>query len=283
VQFGGLGGIVVCYAFNGAGSAGTTTISAAPLGPTPYWCSLTSGSTMTVSTLGTSFANATAATAQPFTTILLGNGSGGVLGGLLGGVCLDPGTTCVGRGSTHSTAIAWTGDSITFGAAAAPSRPPTVLRNALPGRTVYNLGIGGSITSACVTRAQGAFASGTKTLVYLCGVNDLAADANGATTFAAAQVVLDQYRLAGRKVVPVLLTPWALAGAWTAGRQTQTDAFNAAMQAWCTTNSITCVSTASLGTGSPAQLQAGYDSGDGLHLNAAGATALAALVQAANP
>jgi lysophospholipase L1-like esterase len=143
--------------------------------------------------------------------------------------------------------------------------------------------IGGSITSACVTRAQGAFASGTKTLVYLCGVNDLAADANGATTFAAAQVVLDQYRLAGRKVVPVLLTPWALAGAWTAGRQTQTDAFNAAMQAWCTTNSITCVSTASLGTGSPAQLQAGYDSGDGLHLNAAGATALAALVQAANP
>ena len=273
-----LGAAPFCYAFSGVGTQGSGSIFIPPLGPTPVRCALTSGASVDTSVAGYAFTTATAATSVPVTTASLG---GGILplGGILTDVCMDSSVNACKARRTHPTAIAWVGDSITRGDAAAPSRPPAVLRGLLPGRTILNMGVNGQTADLCALAAQGAIAARAKTLVLLCGVNSL----GGGATWATIQPALDAAKAAGMTVVPVKLTPWASAGTWSAPKQTEQDAFNVSMQAWCTANGATCVDTSSLGTGSPASLQAGYNSGDGLHLNAAGGAALAALVQAANP
>jgi lysophospholipase L1-like esterase len=126
-------------------------------------------------------------------------------------------------------------------------------------------------------------ATGAKTLVMLCGVNDLAGGSTAVAIMANLEPVFNAAKAQGMTVVPVLPTPWAATVGWTAPKQTETDSLKTLLQTWCTNNGATCVNTDSLGTGSPLVLAAGFDSGDGLHPNAAGAAALAALVQAASP
>jgi hypothetical protein len=277
-----LGGSATCYAYSGAGSVGTTTVVVPPLGPTPVRCSLASGSAIRTSMLGTETSFATAAVAQAATTISIGSGIG-ALGGLVGGIKADPNPAACTGGITHPTAIAWVGDSVTKGDAASPSRPPAVLRGLKPSRTIYNLGINSQSVAGCTVGARGAIAARAKTLVMLCGVNDIAASTPAATVWAALQVPLNEAKAAGMTVIPVLLTPWAAAVTWSAPKQTETTALNVLIQAWCTANGATCVNTDSLGIGSPLSLTAGNNSGDGLHLSPAGGAAIAALVAAANP
>jgi hypothetical protein len=277
-----LGGAASCYAYSGAGTAAQTTVFVPPLGPTPIRCSLSPGVSMQTSMLGTPNTIATAASSQAFSTITLGGGIS-VLGGLIGAIKADPDRSKCTGGITHPTAIAWVGDSLTLGDAAAPSRPPAVLRGLKPSRTIYNLGINSQSVAGCAVGARGAIAARAKTLVMLCGVNDIAASTPAATVWAALQVPLNEAKAAGMTVIPVLLTPWAAAVTWSAPKQTETTALNVLIQAWCTANGATCVNTDSLGTGSPLSLTAGNNSGDGLHLSPAGGAALAALVAAANP
>jgi len=119
--------------------------------------------------------------------------------------------------------------------------------------------------------------------VLLCGVNSLGGGAAAVTASLEAQ--LDSARAAGMTVIPVLLTPWKDAGTWSAGLQTAQNSVNASLTSYCSTHGLTCVSTATLGGegGDPDRLLAAYNSGDGIHLNAAGGAALAALVAAATP
>lgn len=275
-----IGGAAYCYAYTGAGSAASSVMYVPPLGPTPVRCSLNPGVSTTVNVLGST--TTTATVGGTFTSSVFTVGSGtGVPNAVITGVCADTSPNACAPRQTHPTAIAWIGDSITLGDAAAPSRPPVVLRGLRPGRTIYNFGVNGTPVSQCRSVAAGAIESGVSTLVLLCGVNSI--NLGAAAVWADLEAALDNARLAGRKVVPVKLTPWASAATWFPAYQTSQDSINASMQAWCDTNGVTCVDTSSLGTGSPATLLPAYDSGDGLHLNAAGATALAALVDAANP
>jgi len=278
-----LGGYINCYAYSGAGSVGQTSVYVPPLGPSPFRCVLSPGVSMTTSMLGVTYTIATAAAAQTFGSIHLGSQPGlNAAGGVVSGVCLDPSPSACPPLRTHPTAIAWVGDSITFGTSADPSRPPAALRALLKHRTVYNLGINGAPVSTCATLADGAISSGAGTLVLLCGVNSLGAG-NGNAVLADLVTILNKAKSAGMKVVPVLLTPWATAATWTAAKQASQDVVNAGLLSWCSANGATCVDTSSLGSGSPASLLPAYDSGDGLHLSPAGGAALASLVASANP
>jgi lysophospholipase L1-like esterase len=278
-----LGGYINCYAYSGSGAVGQTTVFVPPLGPSPFRCVLSPGASITASMLGVVYTTATSATAQTFTSIHLGSQPGlNAAGGVVSGVCLDPSPSACPSLRTHSTAIAWVGDSITFGSAADPSRPPAALRALLKHRTVYNLGINGAPVSTCATLADGAISSGAGTLVLLCGVNSLGSG-NGNAVLADLVSILNKAKSAGMKVIPVLLTPWASASTWTAAKQASQDVVNAGLLSWCSANGATCVDTSSLGSGLPASLLPAYDSGDGLHLNPAGGAALASLVAAANP
>ena len=277
-----LGGAAVCYSYSGGGSAGTTDVYLPPLGPVPVRCLLDPSVSITTSTCGAAYTSASVSPKVSATNLYLGGGIN-AFGGLLTGVCVGSNSVDCNSGRAHPTTIAWAGDSITYGDAAAPSRPPTVLRTLLPGRTVYSGAVNSATVAGCTAKAMGAIASKVGTLVMLCGINNIATGGSASSTWATLRTSLDAARASGIKVVPVLLTPWFGVASWTAPKQAETDALNAYLLAWCAANGSTCVSTDSLGVGSPLQLQAAYDSGDHLHLSAAGGAALAALVQAANP
>lgn len=227
-----------------------------------------------------------------------GNLSGSFMG-MVQGVCVDgdsgrcgPQRTSAAPALTH---VVWLGDSITFGNVSAPTRPPYELQGliaTLPplSRSVMNGGHGGDDVAAMKVRWDAHMArQGWGTLVFLGGINDLRNSISAADTYATAVQILDDARARGMRVVVVGILPWAgYIINWTAGKQVQTDAYNALLSSWAATNGQTYVSTDSLGEtvtdgGTGMALKGIYDSGDGLHPNAAGSAALAALVAAANP
>lgn len=275
-----LGASPVCYAYTSGGAPVSSSLYVPPLGPTPVRCGLAPGASTTIGVLGYNSTTATVGGSFTSTSISIGGGTG-IPNAVISSVCADTSADKCTGARTHPTAIAWVGDSITKGDAAAPARPPAVLRGTLPGRTVYNLGVNSQSSANCKAVALGAVASRAGTLVMLCGVNSLGLGA--AAVWADLEAAYTAALGAGMNVVPVLLTPWASAATWNAGLQASQDTVNASISAWCTAHSKTCVDTSSLGTGSPATLLPAYDSGDGLHLSAAGGAALAALVAGANP
>lgn len=209
--------------------------------------------------------------------------------GVISEVCLDGAARCAAPKQIRpsGTHIVWLGDSITFGGVSAPTRPPHELRTnyaAASSRMVQNAGWPGDTVAQMKTRWDSYIAqSGFGTLVFLGGINDLRIGTSAATTYATAVQILNDARSRGMTVVVLGVTPWKNWVEWTAGRQTETDSYNALLSAWAGANGATYVSTDSLGTGSPLALAPAYDSGDGLHPNAAGSTALAALVAGAAP
>jgi lysophospholipase L1-like esterase len=142
-----------------------------------------------------------------------------------------------------------------------------------------NGGFGGDNVAAMLVRWNAHFATqGYSTLIFLGGVNDLRAGATAAATYATAVQILAAARARGMTVVVVSVTPWGNWFEWTAGKQTETLAYNALLSAWATTNGQTYVdayTALSAGGGTPEDLAAIYDSGDGLHPNAAGSVLLA--------
>jgi len=227
-----------------------------------------------------------------------GNLSGSFMG-LVQGVCLDgdsgrcgPQRTSAAPNLTH---VVWLGDSITFGNVSAPTRPPYELQKliaTLPplSRSVLNGGFGGDDVAAMKVRWDSYMSrQGWGTLVFLGGINDLRIGISAADTYATAVQILDDARAKGMRVVVVGILPWANYSVnWTAGKQAQTDAYNALLASWATANGQSYVSTDSLGEpvvdgGTGMALKAIYDSGDGLHPNAAGSVALATLVAGAAP
>jgi hypothetical protein len=176
--------------------------------------------------------------------------------------------------------IVWLGDSIVAGSGSLPQTPPKKLSELLA-KPVLNAGVGGNTTAQCATRWNSSYAGGYRTLVWSCGVNDVAGGLTGAAAAARAIAVLDDAKARGMQVLVTGIMPWKNSAGWDSAKQAEGETYNALVQAWASSNSSTYVDTASLGGGGgdPLVIAAAYDSGDQIHPNGTGGTlALATLV-----
>ncbi len=220
-----------------------------------------------------------------FTRLMLGRASGVAttqFSGVIKGVCVDASGRCQ---PTRTGPVAWVGDSIVYGNGSIPLDPPSRLTDLQPGRPVINAGVGSTGVASCGARYLANY-TGVQTLIWSCGVNDLATGSAGATLATAAQVFLADARSRGMKVIITGIMPWKSSPGWTLAKQTETVAYNSAMSTWAGANGAFYVPTiASMGGGGgdPDVLAVAYDSGDLIHPNAAGALQFATLVFAASP
>ena len=221
-----------------------------------------------------------------FTRLLLGrlNGTANTqFSGVIKQVQVDPSGRCW---PVRNGPVAWVGDSIVYGNGSIPLDPPSRLTDLQPTRPVFNSGVGSNVIAACGARYNTTIAGNFQTLIWSCGVNDMAAGTAGATAATAAQVFLADARARGMKVIITGIMPWKNSAGWTLAKQTETVAYNSAMLTWAGANGAFYVPTiASMGGGGGDAdvLAVAYDSGDLIHPNAAGALQLATLVNAQSP
>lgn len=122
--------------------------------------------------------------------------------------------------------------------------------------------------------------NGYHVIVNNCGVNDL----NGGAT--AADTLVDREALSaavlaegGPLVMDLSVMPWGGFASHTAGKQTETDSLNTSLSTPINAATIYVETYSGMEDDvTPDDLEADYDSGDGLHPSAAGAAALAAIV-----
>ena len=222
-----------------------------------------------------------------FTRVMLGRASGVVathFSGVIKQVCVDASGRCQ---TTRTGPVAWVGDSIVYGNASLPLDPPSRLTDLQPTRPVINAGVSSTGVASCGARYQASYTT-VQTLIWSCAVNDLAAGTAGATLATAAQVFLADARSRGIKVIITEVMPWKNSAGWTAGKQTETDAYDSAMQTWAGSNGATWVATQPTmggGGGDPDVIAVAYESAalDKIHINSAGALQFATLVSAASP
>lgn len=222
-----------------------------------------------------------------FTRVLLGRANtvaNTQFSGVIKQVCVDPSGRCQ---PTRTGPVVWVGDSIVYGNASLPLDPPSRLTDLNPGRPVINAGVGGNGVASCGARYLANYTS-VQTLIWSCAVNDLATGSNGTTLATAAQVFLADARSRGIKVIITEVTPWKNSAGWTVGTQTQTDAYDASMQAWAASNGAFWVATQPTmggGGGDPDVIAVAYESAalDKIHINSAGALQFATLVFAQSP
>lgn len=220
-----------------------------------------------------------------FTRLLLGRANSSAtsqFSGVIKQVCMDPSGRCQ---PTRTGPVAWVGDSIVYGNASLPLDPATRLTDLQPTRPVTNAGVSSTGVASCGARYLANYTT-TQTLIWSCAVNDLAAGTAGATLATAAQVFLADARSRGIKVIITEVMPWKNSAGWTAGKQTETDAYDSAMQTWAGSNGAFWVATQPTmggGGGDADVLAVAYNSGDLIHPNSAGALQLATLVFAQTP
>lgn len=221
-----------------------------------------------------------------FTRLLLGRATTAAanqFSGVIKQVMVDPSGRCW---PVRTGPVAWVGDSIVYGNGSIPLDPPSRLTDLQPTRPVFNSGVGSNVIASCGARYNASIAGLYQTLIWSCGVNDMAAGTAGATAATAAQVFLADARARGMKVIVTGIMPWKNSAGWTIAKQTETVAYNSAMLTWAGANGAFYVPTiASMGGGGadPDVLLGAYDSGDLIHPNAAGSLQLATLVFAQTP
>lgn len=204
--------------------------------------------------------------------------------GVTKGLQVDPSATKCRTALPSTNRIAAMGDSLTGGNGLVIGNSWPEQLATLTGRQVGNFGVGGG-TSAFVSSSEWPRINGKGfgTAVILIGVNDLIAGWTDAFSWGYLSPVLDAVRARGMKLIIMTVAPWSNYASWTAGKQTTTLALNTRILDYCTTYGLTCVDLYNSALRSGTALNATYDAGDGLHLNAAGEAVIAALVQAANP
>ena len=201
-------------------------------------------------------------------------GDGGLyLGCQSGGAQIDGVIKEVTLTASTAQRTGWVGDSIS----STTYNDPPGFYALDTGRYVDNWAVGGAVASDCMTQWTSQATSYNTVIAWECGVNDIRADANGATLAATVQAFLLSVEATGRHVIYQNISPWKNAALWTSGRQTQTAAYNAAFTTFCAAHpSFTCVDLYSLlggGGGDPAVLAVAYNNGDDIHLSVAGAQA----------
>jgi len=188
-------------------------------------------------------------------------------------------------GTTPTTAVAWIGDSITFGFGVT-TPPPSKLQGQLSAvHVVGNYGTNGHLISNCqstwtnhVKPALAATNAANKKLILLCSVNDLRAGTSAASIWTTYDAIITDALAAGVSVYPVTILPWKNDASWTAARQTETETLNTNIRNRASVTEIEAYSN--MGGADPAALATAYDQGDGLHPNQTGADYLAGLVKA---
>lgn len=175
--------------------------------------------------------------------------------------------------------VGWIGDSLSTSGAS--TRYQTVT-----GRASDNWSVGGSTLSACQTQWTTNGRSFHTRLVVWCGTNDIIGGGNGTTLWNSYQTFIESVRAAGVQVVMVSLTPWKTNVSWTAGKQVELNAFNAAQAAYAALHpEVLYVNMYPVweDPGAADTLLAAYDSGDHLHPNSTGATAAGTAIAAGAP
>ncbi len=222
-----------------------------------------------------------------FTRILLGRYSaaaGNNFSGVIKQVCADPSVAGCYPATRVGNSV-WIGDSIIYGTGNIPQTPYVQLSASL-GRTVVGAGVGGNTTSQCSSRWTSTYkAASYATLIWSCGVNDVAGGITGATASNNAIAVFNEAKALGMTVIVTGIMPWKNSTGWSAGKNTEGIAYNTAVEAWAVSNGGHYVATATMGGqgGDADILLTTLDSGDLIHPNVAGAAALAALVQPVMP
>jgi lysophospholipase L1-like esterase len=182
--------------------------------------------------------------------------------------------------------IAAIGDSTTSGIGIATPWPARV--EAVKGATyqVDNYGVPSTTLSQMLTRYRTYVkGKGYTRLILLGGTNDLYPASTAAVVWPLMQTIADEALADGLAVTLVTILPRKNSSGWSAGVQTEHESVNASALSWCTTHSQACVDGYDvLNDGTDAALLlAANDSGDHLHPNQTGHTALGNAIAAAIP
>lgn len=176
------------------------------------------------------------------------------------------------------------GDSLTLGGTGAEQTPwPQRLRLVLASaRCVGNHGVSGSTVADMASRfATDIDGQGFVGGVLMGGINDIKAGTAGATVLATYETLVNDMVVAGLKVLCVTTSPFGNNADWTAGKQTQLEVLNAGILA-ITDPMVTVYDgyTFMGEPGTPIDLRATYDIGDGLHWTQTGIDAFYPQIQA---
>lgn len=120
-------------------------------------------------------------------------------------------------------------------------------------------------------------------LFALGGVNDILSGLNMTTALANLTAIWDDALARGMDVHPMTLTPCSGRSGWNGTKQTQLETLNTAIRNYCAAHNLVCVDLYNSVLRDGTALAAAYDSGDGLHPNAAGEAVISSLVVAAHP
>lgn len=189
---------------------------------------------------------------------------------------------------------AWLGDSLSglwslgigYGLVTLTQRPPARYATAT-GRTVDNWAHQGDTLADAITQwSTYGDRSRAQRIVVWVGINDIVGGANG-TTLASTFTTWADARIAEGRFLTILnVSPFGTYVGWSAPKQTQADAYAAALATYCAANPATtkCVDIRTpLSIDGGIDLAAPYSAGDGVHLNQAGATLVGDTVAAASP
>lgn len=153
------------------------------------------------------------------------------------------------------------------------------------GKFAANWSVSGSVIAQCIQQWR-TYHTGQDTRVFfLCGVNDILNTGSGATAWAAYKAAVDEIAATGAEVVYSNLAPFGTYSGYTAAKETERLAFNAAMASWCSghpTQKCVDLNTAMWDPANHTNLLPAY-SGDGLHWNATGQAAAATAIAAVMP
>lgn len=179
--------------------------------------------------------------------------------------------------------IAALGDSITEFGYDANSYCGLAEATLWPLYTCDNHGVGGDKVGQMLTRWRSDIqGKGYSALSFMGGINNIGRDGEtAAATFATAQTILDEARTADMRVVIFTVLPFGGSSWWTAGRQTQLDAYNALLLNYCVTYpTVICIDsyTDLEDPVTPDAMDPDFVQADKIHISHPGAARLAVLL-----
>lgn len=184
-------------------------------------------------------------------------------------------------GSISVASATWlfVGDSLTIGSGGVTNWPTKLLADAPAGVRFTNRAAS-SNTSAQIL-AQWRAAGVPDRIFVLGGVNDIAVGTSAATAFASLSTIYSEASALGVNVVAMPTLPFGNAASWSAADQTQLELLEASIVADVNVDTIVNFYDLLGQPGTPEDLAAIYDIGDGVHPNEAGTTFMAAEVATA--
>lgn len=167
------------------------------------------------------------------------------------------------------------GDSLTF----KPTGYQDTLRKSLgDGWVTIDHGISGGEAAVHIANWFGEVGQhNPHTVILLAGVNDLLQGKNDAQVISALQSLYDRAKAAGARVAAVTMTPWKNNFYWNSTRQAYTNTINAWILGKPANVDFVVNAYAALTAGDDS-LKTAYDSGDHLHMSAAGYAVLGSTI-----